>query len=217
MRTGLLAFILATTAFTPAFAAEIAANSKIDAVTVFPQGAEVTRIAEARSKRASTRSSSTACRQNCRPIRCASKAQAPARIEIGSVDSKLILPAAGGRCGSASASRRISRCSATNARALDQAINDAEYQKSLMQQLGNGDPHAAAEGRRDAHPRCARPRRRARSRPAQARETRQDHPRCTHAPARDRPPHQRAQYEACARSRRVEERSMRVTVHLTRP
>jgi hypothetical protein len=48
MRIGLLALILATTAFTPAFAAEITANSKIDAVTVFPQGAEVTRIAEAK-------------------------------------------------------------------------------------------------------------------------------------------------------------------------
>jgi hypothetical protein len=43
-----LAFVcLVTTSITPALAADIAALSRVDAVTVFPSGAEVTRAAEA--------------------------------------------------------------------------------------------------------------------------------------------------------------------------
>ena len=49
MRHAAAAIFLATTALTaPAFAADITVASHIDKVTVFPQGAEVTRIAEAR-------------------------------------------------------------------------------------------------------------------------------------------------------------------------
>ena len=44
----LAAVLLATTAVTPLLAADIPAVSKVDAVTVFPSGAEVTRVAEAK-------------------------------------------------------------------------------------------------------------------------------------------------------------------------
>jgi len=43
--TTLFAGLLASTILTPAFSAQLSANSKIDAVTIFPQGAEVMRIA----------------------------------------------------------------------------------------------------------------------------------------------------------------------------
>ena len=48
MHRHLTALLLAATAFTPAYAAEITANSRISAVTVYPSGAEITRAAEAR-------------------------------------------------------------------------------------------------------------------------------------------------------------------------
>ena len=47
MRLGLAVLLLSATCLTPAFAAEIEGKSHIDAVTVYPQGAEVTRVAEA--------------------------------------------------------------------------------------------------------------------------------------------------------------------------
>ncbi len=58
-----LAFaLLAATAVTPAYAATIHAVSKVDAVTVFPSGAEVTRIAEATIAQANMRWCSKDCR-----------------------------------------------------------------------------------------------------------------------------------------------------------
>ena len=47
MRSLFLAAIVATTFLTPVSAAELTAQSQIDAVTVYPQGAEVTRVATA--------------------------------------------------------------------------------------------------------------------------------------------------------------------------
>jgi len=44
--TNLFASLLASTILTPALSAQLNADSKIDAVTVFPQGAEITRIAQ---------------------------------------------------------------------------------------------------------------------------------------------------------------------------
>ena len=44
MKYAFLAMLALTTCITPVMAAEIEAPSKIDAVTVYPQGAEVTRV-----------------------------------------------------------------------------------------------------------------------------------------------------------------------------
>jgi uncharacterized protein (TIGR02231 family) len=135
MRIGLLALILATTAFTPAFAAEITANSKIDAVTVFPQGAEVTRIAEAKLEAGEHTLIFDGLPQELSPDTLRVEGNGDARIEIGSVDSKLIsVPSAA----TDAARKRIEKeieVLGDERSALDQAINDAEYQKSLMQQL----------------------------------------------------------------------------------
>lgn len=51
MKKTLLTALLATTFLTPAFAEEITAPSKIDAVTVFPQGAEITRLVTTQVKK----------------------------------------------------------------------------------------------------------------------------------------------------------------------
>ncbi|MGE3830591.1 MAG: mucoidy inhibitor MuiA family protein, partial [Parvibaculaceae bacterium] len=135
MRIGLFAFILATTAFTPAFAAEIAANSKIDAVTVFPQGAEVTRIAEARLEAGEHTLVFDGLPQELSPETLRVEGNGDQRIEIGSVDSKLVsVPSAE----TDAARKRIEKAIEVlndERGALDQAVSDAEYQKSLMQQL----------------------------------------------------------------------------------
>ena len=135
MRIGLFAFILATTAFTPAFAAEIAANSKIDAVTVFPQGAEVTRIAEARLEAGEHTLVFDGLPQELSPETLRVEGNGDQRIEIGSVDSKLVsMPSAATDAARKRIEKEIEALNDERA-ALDQAVSDAEYQKSLMQQL----------------------------------------------------------------------------------
>ena len=137
MRIGLIAFILATTAFTPAFAAEIAAQSKIDAVTVFPRGAEVTRIAEARLEAGEHMLIFDGLPQELQPETLRVEGTGDQRIEIGSVDSKLVsVPSAASDAERKRLEKAIELLNDERS-ALDQAVSDAEYQKGLMQQLVN--------------------------------------------------------------------------------
>ena len=50
MRLRFATLILVTTCLTPAFAADLKALSHVEAVTVYPNGAEVTRVTEARTR-----------------------------------------------------------------------------------------------------------------------------------------------------------------------
>ncbi len=90
MRLRLAAFILVTTCLTPAFAADLKAPSHVDAVTVYPSGAEVTRVTEAHLLAGET----TLILEDlpggtrCPSIRV--EGVGGADLEIGSVDSKLI-------------------------------------------------------------------------------------------------------------------------------
>ncbi|WP_119392089.1 mucoidy inhibitor MuiA family protein [Taklimakanibacter lacteus] len=134
MRTATVALFLATTSLTPAFAADITAVSHIDAVTVYPLGAEVTRIAEARIAPGEHTLIFEGLPAGLAPETLRVEGAGDARIEIGSVDSKTaFLPT-----GSNEERKRIEKDidMLTDERAtLDQVISDAEYQKSLMQQL----------------------------------------------------------------------------------
>lgn len=135
MRTVAAAFFLATTSLTPAIASDINALSRIDAVTVFPQGAEVTRIAETRIAKGEHRLIFDGLPAELAPETLRVEGAGGARIEIGSVDSRIVfLPD-----GSVDQDRKRFEKdieSLTDERsALDQAVNDAEYQKGLMQQL----------------------------------------------------------------------------------
>ncbi len=137
MRLRLAAIILASTAFTPAFAANIAAQSHIDAVTVFPSGAEVVRVAQANIDAGENTLIFSDLPGNLQAETIRVEGKSPGKIEIGSVDSRFVaVPSA------ATDAQRKKIEGAVEAlqderTVLDQTISDAEYQKSLMQQLAS--------------------------------------------------------------------------------
>jgi len=138
MRLRLAAVCLVTTALTPALAVEIPALSRIDAVTMFPSGAEVTRIAEARLEAGEHSLVFDGLPGDLQAETIRVEGTSGGSIEIGSVDSKLVyLPSTT----LDESRRRIERAMEAlqdERGTLDQAIGDAEYQKSLMQQLASG-------------------------------------------------------------------------------
>jgi uncharacterized protein (TIGR02231 family) len=135
MRLRLAAIILATTAFTPAFAANIAAQSHIDAVTVFPSGAEVLRIAEANVDAGENTLVFSDLPGNLQMETIRVEGTSSGKIEIGSVDSRMVaVPSTATHAQRKSIENAIEALQDERA-VLDQTISDAEYQKSLMQQL----------------------------------------------------------------------------------
>lgn len=138
MRHAAAAIFLATTALTsPAFAADITALSHIDKVTVFPQGAEVTRIAEARVGQGEHTLIFDGLPAELSPETLRVEGVGGARLEIGSVDSKIVfLPTDTLDENRKRIEKDIESLNDERA-ALDQTIGDAEYQKSLMQQLAS--------------------------------------------------------------------------------
>jgi uncharacterized protein (TIGR02231 family) len=138
MRLRLAAVCLLTTALTPAFAAEIPALSRIDAVTVFPSGAEVTRIVEARIEAGEHSLVFDGLPGDLQAETIRVEGSSDGRIEIGSVDSKLVYLPSNTRDESRRRIERDMEALQDERGALDQAIADAEYQKSLMQQLASG-------------------------------------------------------------------------------
>ena len=147
IRLHLAAACLVTTALPPAFAGEIPALSRIDSVTVFPSGAEVTRSAEARLEAGEHSLIFDGLPGDLQAETIRVEGTSSGSIEIGSVDSKPIyLPST-----TLDESRqRITRDMETlqdERAALDQAIAAAAYQKSLMQQRPPGPfPRRAKEG-----------------------------------------------------------------------
>lgn len=138
MRYRLAFALLVSTAFTPAFADEYKANSRIDAVTVFPSGAEVTRMAEQQL----AAGDHTLVFENlpgdlmAETIRV--EGTSSGDIEIGSVDSK-VASVSTADTGAARLQFEARLEALSDERTiLDQTIADAEYQKSLMQQLAAG-------------------------------------------------------------------------------
>ena len=129
--------LLATTAATPVFAADIPALSKVDAVTVFPSGAEVTRVAEAKIEAGEHTLIFDQLPGDLMPETIRVEGVSDGKIEIGSVDSKLIyVPSTDVDIRRKVFEADIQRLQDERS-VLDQAISDAEYQKSLMQQLAS--------------------------------------------------------------------------------
>ena len=137
MRTITIALFLATTSLTPVFAADITAQSRIDAVTVFPQGAEVTRIAEARLDPGEHTLIFEGLPAELAPETLRVEGAGSAGIEIGSVDSRLAYSADDGRDEDRRRIEKDIEALSDERAALDQAIADAEYQKGLMQDLAS--------------------------------------------------------------------------------
>ena len=138
MRYRLALVLLVSSAITPALAADFKANSRIDAVTVFPSGAEVTRLAEQQVAAGDHTLIFENLPGDLMPETIRVEGTSAGDIEIGSVDSKVTAVATG----DADEQRKqlIARIEVLNDErtVLDQSISDAEYQKSLMQQLASG-------------------------------------------------------------------------------
>lgn len=138
MRLRLAVIILATTAFTPALAADITANSHIDAVTVFPSGAEVIRVAETKLEAGEHTLIFEGLPGDLMAETIRVEGTSAGKVEIGSVDSKLVyVPSTAVDARRKAFEADIQKLQDERT-VLDQTISDAEYQKSLMQQLASG-------------------------------------------------------------------------------
>ena len=137
MKFTFAALLLSTTFLAPAFADDIKASSHVDAVTVFPQGADVVRVSEV-SLQAGTHTlmlddlPGTIDTQSIRV-----EGVGGAGLEISSVDSKLIqlssIDVDAKRKGIESDIEKL-----TDERgALDQTISDSDYQKKLLLSLAD--------------------------------------------------------------------------------
>jgi len=135
MRTITVALFLATTSLTPAFAADITALSRVDQVTVFPQGAEVTRIAEAHVAQGEHTLIFEGLPAELAAETLRVEGTGSSRLEIGSVDSKIAFLNAGSFDVERKRIEKDIETLSDERGALDQTIADAEYQKGLMQQL----------------------------------------------------------------------------------
>ena len=136
MRSLFLAAIVATTFLTPVSAAELTAQSQIDAVTVYPQGAEVTRIATADLIRGDHSLILDNLPGDVDPQSIRVEGAASGEIEIASVDSKRVqvLDAESVAGERKHIEREIETLHDERA-ALDQLITDAAYQRKLLQEL----------------------------------------------------------------------------------
>lgn len=135
MRLCLALILLASAASTPVRAAELDARSTVDAVTVFPGGAEVTRVAPLAVAAGEHTLTFEGLPGDLDPATIRVEGDGTGAIEIGSVDARLSHVASTDMDARRKAlEAEIARLEDERA-ALDQVIADAEYQKGLMQQL----------------------------------------------------------------------------------
>ncbi|MFT3987708.1 mucoidy inhibitor MuiA family protein [Aestuariivirga sp.] len=151
MRLRLAVVLLAATAINPAFAGDIAANSHIDAVTIYPFGAEVERVADATLSAGETTLIFDGLPGELDPATLRVEGVGGAGIEIGSVDSKLVaVPSTATEADRKAVEDKIEALRDERGR-LDQVITDAEYQRTLLQQLA-GNAFAPPSKPADARP-----------------------------------------------------------------
>ena len=137
MRIAFAATLLIATSLSPALAADLKAVSKVDAVTVYPQGAEVTRVAEVKLEAGehTLLLEDLPGELDTQSIRV--EGEAAGQAEIGSVDSKLIyLSTTSEDAARARLDAEIERLNDERT-GLDQAIEDADYQKKLLLSLAD--------------------------------------------------------------------------------
>jgi uncharacterized protein (TIGR02231 family) len=137
MRLKLVAVFLATSCLTPALAADIKGASHVDAVTVYPSGAEVTRVSEVHL----TAGDTTLILEDLPGELDAQSIRVEGiggdGLEIGSVDSKLVyLPTDAGDAERAALEKQVEDLQ-DERQALDQALSDADYQKKLLLSLAD--------------------------------------------------------------------------------
>lgn len=135
MLTRLAFILLAATAATPAFALDIPALSRVDAVTVFPSGAEVTRLAEAKIEAGEHTLIFDQLPGDLVPETIRVEGTSDGKIEIGSVDARLVYVPSTDIDAKRKGFEAQIQALQDERQQLDQTIADAEYQKGLMQQL----------------------------------------------------------------------------------
>jgi uncharacterized protein (TIGR02231 family) len=137
MRLRLAAFILVTTCLSPAFAADLKAPSHVDAVTVYPSGAEVTRVTEAHLLAGETTLilEDLPGELNTQSIRV--EGVGGEGLEIGSVDSKLVYLSTAAQDAERKSLEKEIETLGDERQALDQTLSDADYQKRLLLSLAD--------------------------------------------------------------------------------
>ena len=137
MRLRLATFILVTTCLTPAFAADLKAPSHVDAVTVYPSGAEVTRVTEAHLLAGETTLilEDLPGELDAQSIRV--EGAGGAGLEIGSVDSKLVYLSTAAQDAERKNLEKEIETLGDERQALDQTLSDADYQKRLLLSLAD--------------------------------------------------------------------------------
>jgi uncharacterized protein (TIGR02231 family) len=137
MRLKLVAAFLATSCLTPALAADIKGASHVDAVTVYPSGAEVTRVSEVHL----TAGDTTLILEDLPGELDAQSIRVEGiggdGLEIGSVDSKLIYVPTDAKDAERAALEKQVEDLQDERQALDQALSDADYQKKLLLSLAD--------------------------------------------------------------------------------
>ena len=137
MRLRLATFILVTTCLTPAFAADLKAPSHVDAVTVYPSGAEVTRVTEAHLMAGETTLvlEDLPGELDAQSIRV--EGAGGVGLEIGSVDSKLVYLSTVAQDTERKGLEKEIETLGDERQALDQTLSDADYQKRLLLSLAD--------------------------------------------------------------------------------
>ena len=137
MRLRLATFILVTTCLTPAFAADLKSPSHVDAVTVYPSGAEVTRVTEAHLLAGETTLilEDLPGELDAQSIRV--EGAGGAGLEIGSVDSKLVYLSTAAQDAERKNLEKEIETLGDERQALDQTLSDADYQKRLLLSLAD--------------------------------------------------------------------------------
>ena len=137
MRLRLATFILVTTCLTPAFAADLKSQSHVDAVTVYPSGAEVTRVTEAHLAAGDTTLilEDLPGELDAQSIRV--EGTGGVGVEIGSVDSKLIYLSTESQDAERQRLETEIETLGDERQALDQTLSDSDYQKRLLLSLAD--------------------------------------------------------------------------------
>lgn len=137
MRLAFASALLSTSFLVPAFAADFNATSKIDAVTVYPQGADVTRVAEVSVPAGDHRIilSDLPASVDPRSIRVEGEGSSP--LEISSVDTKSHYINQVDRDAKRKILEKDIAALYDERTALDQAIGDANHQRNFLLSLAD--------------------------------------------------------------------------------
>ena len=137
MRLALSGLFLATSCLVPAFAADFNTTSKIDHVTVYPQGADVTRIAEVNVPAGDHRIilSDLPASVDPRSIRVEGEGTSP--LEIASVDTKSLYINQAERDEQRKVIEKEIASLYDERTALDQTVADANQQRTFLSGLAD--------------------------------------------------------------------------------